>query len=356
MQTFEELKKHYGGLDTPTASVKIGGTELWNSGLFTVTEIRIEMSCGEAAGYAGIRLDELAHESDLTGRLDKLLQLGETVSVALGYAGRVKQVFLGYLSGVAYEMGPRWEQAPLRIQLDCLDVKGLMRPVRCFASGGKQSKLVSEILGRAAYRDALGKKKTAIIPASRDTEMLWDGWSDCEMLCRIARRQHFLFYCAGGETHFREDEPAGAPVAALEWGDAADTLSLHYSMDKLVGRVQVAGANQKGERVKAEVKRGAKTPHAGRSLSGRLPPEGECLPLAGASTPETLRAEAEARMREHEKEYATGSSEGVGLPELLPGAAVTVRGAGLGGSAMLLETVHTLEAGGYRTACRFRLL
>lgn len=355
-QSYQILYEKYGGFETPGVSVSLNGTELTERTELAVLEAHLTLSTGREAGAAELLLGDFAHQADLTVKLKGLFQLGNTVRVSLGYGKKRTQVFLGYLSGLDYELAEDCRESPVSVRLYCLDVKGLMMTACSLDAGGKQSALVRAVLDKAAYIPFIAKKETTAIPGAQDAALLRDGRSDWALLCEIAGRQGFAFYCAAGTLHFGADAPAGQPVCELKWGELAQTMTLSYSMEGLLAGTTLYAADSAGKRLSATAPLSRAPRHAGDRLHSVLPKQGASLPFPEARTPAALKFAADTRMRDAEKNYATARTESLGLPELLPGAAVTATGAGLGGKAVVTEAVHRFSEGSYRTECTLRLL
>ena len=156
--TYRSLQTKYMDFSLPQASVCFGlnNTTLKSIAAdMVVNDISIELTCGFEASIARFRIYNVYDSS--TGQfrysaLKKHLYMGNSLSISMGYAGKLETVFVGFVAGVSF--GYQRGDLPY-IEVSGMDAKGIMMAggYACQLTADNYADAVSEILRRTAYEE-----------------------------------------------------------------------------------------------------------------------------------------------------------------------------------------------------------
>lgn len=153
---YEDLKSKYGSFQNPVVKVEVEGTEISKSkdGL-TVGNLEVESTSGFEAGIASFVIYGAYNTNTCEfeyKRVKQFVMLGAQVSISVGYASLVKEVFCGFISQVNFFF--QEDETP-GIRVNCMDVKGVMM-ANCYSKqmiSMSYSEGVQEIFNSETYTD-----------------------------------------------------------------------------------------------------------------------------------------------------------------------------------------------------------
>ncbi len=140
---YETLQKEYGNFVGPRANAVINGNSIRDSKLF-LANVVIENTCNYEASIASFCLYEtydIENRKFKTDDFQKMVQLGATVELSVGYEAKETMVFVGYIAKVAFHVDT---ETPACVEITALDIKAMMM-------AGKRSKQLEE----EYYSDAI---------------------------------------------------------------------------------------------------------------------------------------------------------------------------------------------------------
>lgn len=151
---YEDLKSKYGSFQNPVVKVEVEGTEISKSkdGL-TVGNLEVESTSGFEAGIASFVIYGAYNTNTCEfeyKRVKKFVMLGAQVSISVGYASLVKEVFCGFISHVNFFF--QKDETP-GIRVNCMDIKGIMM-ANCYSKqmlSTSYSEGVQEIFNSETY-------------------------------------------------------------------------------------------------------------------------------------------------------------------------------------------------------------
>ena len=371
---FSNLKQTYESFREPKAMVFIDGKELDDEQTIAVTDVEVELTSGYEAAIATITLTGAYDTESKTFEIKKTKQfmyLGSTVVVYLGYGRVVREVFRGFIAKVHFIVPDISGEEPPRVELTCMDVKGLMMANRHSKKLKSlyYSDAVKEIL--EAYpifqeRDSSGslfmEMNVGTTPdkppggaggqnqtTDRRVEMVEE--SDYDFMVKAAKRYNFDFFAVGKTLYFVEAKKNQTPLIVLKPNSGMVNIDVGYDMTGLVKEVVVRNIDMaQGKYIGDKKKISNKI-----SLGNKAKPliEKQSLVYIDPTTDSKEEAGYRASYLMETIGYRLGNVTGefLGMPELVPGRFITLEGFGtpLNNKFYLTNVRHIYEDGKYRT-------
>lgn len=121
--TYEDLKKQYDYFRMPIVKITVKGKDISadKAGL-AISDIEVENTCGFEASIATFWIYNCYEDGSF--QIDKkYIAIGSCVSISIGYASSVREVFRGFISKVNFSF--RQGEMP-GVEVTAMDVKGIM--------------------------------------------------------------------------------------------------------------------------------------------------------------------------------------------------------------------------------------
>lgn len=187
--------------------------------------------------------------------------------------------------------------------------------------------------------------------------------SDFQFLEKLAKRNGRELYAFDRDLNFRppaNDEAAGV---TLEWGKGLVSFAPEINIAEQVSGIEVRGWDVKAKKEIVGVAASGDEP--GRDSGRRSGAEfvkvicrhsGELKVRVPVYSKQEAERRAKAMLKERSELLVQGGGESVGLPELLAGTNVELRGLGqmFSKTYYVQQSTHTLDASGYRTTFRVK--
>ena len=153
-QDYSSLQSKYRDFSLPQVAVLLDGETLTSiDPNMLINEVSVELTCGYEASIARFRIYNVYDSK--TGKfrfsnLKKHLLMGASLTISMGYAGKLEIVFVGFVAGVTF--GYQEGDLPY-IEVNGMDAKGIMMAGRYATqlSADNYADAVSEILRRTGY-------------------------------------------------------------------------------------------------------------------------------------------------------------------------------------------------------------
>ncbi|MCR5467355.1 MAG: hypothetical protein K6F37_00200 [Lachnospiraceae bacterium] len=148
---YETLQKEYGNFVGPRANAVINGTSIRDSKLF-LGNVVIENTCNYEASIATFMVFETYDAENhkfKTDEFSKIIQLGATVEISVGYEAKETMVFVGYIAKVAFHVDT---ESPACVEVTALDIKAMMM-------AGKRSMQLEDEYYSDAVKTLLGDSR-----------------------------------------------------------------------------------------------------------------------------------------------------------------------------------------------------
>ncbi|MFA5384758.1 MAG: hypothetical protein WC364_08870 [Eubacteriales bacterium] len=199
---------------------------------------------------------------------------------------------------------------------------------------------------------ASGYRKVKYPDVKQDQE------SDFEFLTRLAQRNHFEFFVFGRTLYFRAPANDEDPILSLEWGKTLISFSPELDLTNQVSEVEVRGWDVTAKKeITGTAKKGDEQgTDSGRKTGSELIQNAyntkiiEHIRLPLFSQEEADRM-ARTILNRHAEGLVKGAGQTIGIPELLAGKNIELKGLGTKFSkAYYIEsTSHVISGSGYQT-------
>lgn len=369
MLEFKQLKEKYKDFEQADFEVYINEKEISENkaGAF-INFIEVELSSGYDASIASFQIHNCFCEYPGYFELDnikKYIQIGSSVDIFLGYQYTVKEVFLGFITRVNFIYEDRNDPY---IQVTAMDVKGIMM-ANSYAKVLKAtsySEAVKEILSQTAYEklvnesiirkleisDTPDKKEGGQNNEQKNITIDMVSESDYEFVVRAAKRFHYEFYIHCGIVYFRKAKSEQNILLELGVETGLLELDVGYDISGLVSQIEVRAMDQgKGENVSAAKKLNNKI-STGNKAKSLMSGSKRVWIDAAIISKEDAGKRAEYLAEDISYQFAALQAKLVGLPELVPGNFIKIKGLNIpmDNQFYVTKVTHRIElAGGYHT-------
>ena len=187
-----------------------------------------------------------------------------------------------------------------------------------------------------------------------------DGKSDFQFLSELAQQNYFEFFISGETLYFRAPKYDREPVVTLEWGKSLISFSPEVNVANQITTVEVRGwdpVNKKeflgiaeaGDEL--EKKQRGNRQSGGelvQKIYGKSPDLSLSYPVSSQQEADQL---AKSILNQHAEGLVTGSGETIGIPKILPGENIFLKGLGkkFSKSYYIESSNHSISSSGYRT-------
>ena len=367
MAAFEytNLKKEYDNFSYPLMLLTVNGKDISkNKAGFKVSDIEVEMTSGFEASIATFWIYDCYDKTKSEFKFDDLksyIFLGSCVIINLGYGTRVREVFRGFISRVNYIF--REGDIP-GVEVTVMDVKGAMMA----GSSVKQlkansfSEAVKEIFQNLAYTKLQASQIITKLDISDTPDKLKAGGvgqdtasdktiemvseSDYEFVVKAAKKFNFEFFSVGGTVYFRKAKNNKEILMELGPGDGLRSFDVGYDLTGLVEKIEVRSIDVgKGKAITSSKKLQNKVSQGNKAKP--LLKQTEKVYIDPTVTSQVEAGyRAEYLMEDISYRLGTLEAEFIGLPELVPGRFMKLKGLGTGASnTFYLTTVrHIMDS------------
>ncbi len=350
---FGDLKNKYDLFREPKVAVSIDGKDIKGEDGLAVAAAEIELTAGYEASMATLTLtgcyDPDSRSFDIK-KTKQYLYMGSSVIVYLGYGSSLREVFRGFIARVHFLIPQFIEDEIPKIELTCLDVKGLLMANRHSKRLKSQyySDAVREVLEANSFimqKDSSGSNFTELNinntpdkpqgasgggtggggtqqTTDRRVEMVEE--SDYDFIVKAAKRYNFEFFVVGGNLYFIEAKKNTDPLIELNPLMGMIDLDVGYDITGLVKSVVVRNIDmEQGKYIGNKMKSKSKI-----SMGNKAKPliENQSLVYIDPTTDSKEEAGYRAAYLMNNVDYRLGSVTGVfvGMPEIIPGRFITL--------------------------------
>ena len=313
--TYAKLMSKYGQFRVPAWKILIEGKEL--PGYAGVEQLSVTLSLEGASAVSFTVAGAYDRKSSgFQKDVKSMLKLGAKVNVKLGYGSALTEVFQGYISGVGVE----FSDTPV-LSITAMDVRRLMM------EGTSREEVHVVTTYSAAFQEVM-KRYSALCPSlevdatdADEITQIVQRTSDYDFVTRnLAKKADREFFVLGDKAYFREPAKVTKPILTLTWGEGVQ----HFSRSSLYQnlKITVIGFDPDNkEAVKAQVTE--KSDEEQKAVGAQ---HETVIPDPDAQEAAKAKKRAEKEARERKRRAQTGSVSCVGLPELVPGRFVALKG------------------------------
>jgi phage protein D len=324
---FDGLSSKYGAFLTPRVQIKIGGKNFDKEGI-VVPHVEIDLTSGFKANVACFPVFGLINEDErkFTETATDLCPLGAPVDISVGYGSELERVFFGFVYSVTCKL-PKSGDGFGSVVVRCMDVKGIMMNNQHYAQREDRSvgDLVRGILEKSPYNryyDSLivGRTPQGEVPITLTDE------SDYGFVVRSAKKLNYEFFVSQDTVYFRTAESQNSSMLTLRSGFGLEAVNVEFSTWGAASSIEVRNTSiDTGEPIIGTATSDA-CRSSGSSAAQALKGAHKVFVDSTAGTPSEAESMARALLATHERRFCVATFVCVGLPELVPGRFVTVKG------------------------------
>ena len=403
MAEFElkKLREKYEDFNSPLVSVEVEGKKISREehGV-RVTDCEVELTSGYEAAIAEVSIVGAYNgdEFDIQ-KIKNVIAMGSSIRVSYGYGASVREVFRGFIARVNFVIPKSTYDMPY-IKITAMDIKGNMMANR--HSKRLNSKYFSDAVKEVIeanpfydYKDEQQKNFTTLVidntpdkpegsgdagegagggipgagaaggglpggggagggaegEKADDVRVEMVEESDYEFIVKAAKKFNFEFFTVGGTLYFIKAKKNEDILMELTPGEVVRSLDVGYDITGLVGQVEVRNVDSdKGSFVGKTQKLNGKI-----SIGNKAKPliTNQALVYIDPTAQDKESAGYRAEFLSSRASYKLGNLQAntIGLPELIPGRFVEIKGAGVpvNNTFYITRVKHVLYKSEYTT-------
>lgn len=365
----DNLRSKYGNFVRPRVLLEVDGKDFDKNKVgLSVSDIEIELSAGYEASIATFVIYnafDVNNSKFKVEDLKKVIMLGSSISLAVGYANSAVDVFYGFVSKINFTYDG--ESATPGVQITAMDAKGIMmannhsRQLKADNYGDAVREIFDEPVYNSMENSGIIKGKIiADTPdkkpgESSDSSSASDktieivGESDYEFIVKAAKKFNYDFFIHLGKIVFRRAKATKDVLMDL----APDSkiirhLDVEYDISGIVETVEARGMNTAdGKVISAKEKASNKISLGNKAKS--LIKKSEKVYLDTTIQSDTdAKNRAQSLMEMISYRYGSVECTTMGIPDLLPGYFINLSGVGTAVSNKFYVTTvkHKLDGSG----------
>ncbi|MCG8364047.1 MAG: hypothetical protein MJA27_12040 [Pseudanabaenales cyanobacterium] len=369
------LEQKYQNLYTPTFEILVEGQDILKAGV-EVISVNVDNTLDGADTFSFTVFNAF----DTTQRkilwFEGLFSFGKEVEIKFGYAKETKTLMIGLITSVKVDFP---SGSPPQMEVSGFDYSFLMMKE-------KKPRSWKDTTDSNVAKSIAAEYKLEISPDGNNTftskEPIEDSEiefeqivkqekeSDFEFLKRLAERNYYELFVFNKTLYFRKPAYKSDPVVNLEWNKSLVSFSPELNIAEYAAQVSVTGQdtlNQKNIVATAKLN----TPEIkkqemqqtldillnfitlnfitrSKSIRPELLREQVKQPVASEKHAENL---AKSILLKRNEERLKGNGESIGVPDILAGANIELKGLGsqFSQTYYIEKTNHTISSSGYRT-------
>ncbi len=366
---FESLYKRYKNFYYPSVRIYLGDQDPIQDKKMnlSIVDVDVQITSDLKASIASFSIAGM-YDPDTgafsVGKTKKYLILGISVKILMGYSADMTEVFRGYVARIEFSYN---DESPMdiNVKVTAMDVKGIMMANNSSKrlKASYYSDAVKEILNQSPYQTLQNNEVITSIDVtdtpdkppggtqqdnSVDLRIEMVAESDYDFVCKAAKKFNYEFFSVGGNIVFRKAKANTQELAEFFPSNIIITYDISYDITGLPGEVKVRTLDI-GKASKIEVK---KKNNGKFSLGGKAKPivSGQSYVYIDSTINTQADAETRANYLLEEMSYRLGSIRMtiVGIPEIVPGRFITLKGFGdaLSNKYYITDVHHTYTLGG----------
>ena len=348
---FSALEKKYHNFYAPAFEVNIEGENLFRMGV-EISSVTVDNTLEGADSFTLL----VSNSYDITRRelkwMDSIFEPGKNIEIKLGYTDKFMTMLVGLVTSVRASF-PASGMPFLEVtgfDLSHKMMKG--RQSYPWPANIKDNEIAGKIASKYSLGSSIEDTKVKYPDVKQDQE------SDFEFLTRLAQRNHFEFFVFGRTLYFRAPANDEDPILSLEWGETLISFSPELDLTNQVSEVEVRGwdVTAKKEIIGTAKKGDEQGTDSGRKTGSELVQNAyNTKIIEHIRLPLFFQEEADRMARtilnRHAEGLVKGAGQTIGIPELLAGKNIELKGLGTKFSkAYYIEsTSHVISGSGYQT-------
>lgn len=341
--TYDDLVKAYDNFTAPVLEIYVGdGAEDVIKGKeIAVDSVQIALSVEAAASlsFQIVNAFELPDYS-VKPEVKDSFSVGTVVKAALGYGSDITTVFMGYVT----EYRTVYQTTPT-VFVTAMDLRKLLMENR------RENYKFEKQKYSTVFRTVLGNYKMLyeqlhVDDVDVEAEALQDG-SDYQFIkAELCSKSQKDFYVVGGDVYFKTPEKNKDAFFTLEWGK--NLISFQRGKGYCYKQIKVSsgGEDKTGSEAVEVVRTEEDTPALTENT------QTEAWVIEPNMDTNILQNCLDKKVKEKEQKNDTGTGNTIGLPELVPGRYIEIKGVDSedAGIYYITGVIHSFGNDGFSTS------
>ena len=348
--SYKTLESRYKAFLAPDFVIHVGSMKL-DSKAVPISDLEVKMDL-QSAGYARFTVQSLYDykESTWVSKLITGIDIGQLVSVEVGYAGDLTQIFLGFVD--SYTVDFRASSTP-SVSITAMDGMVILNHDKHEISFGnmKEDAAIRQLIKDCKLDDVVKKVTFDPIVGEGKNEEKGVRISIGKFIAQKAAECFYSFCIINGELIFKNLMDNKKSLMTLTMGMDLRSFSRTVNLkSRMVDSVRVVST---GDTATKEMIEGKSSPIEG---SGKAP--GDMKLLKGSTltvnvgelrTVEECQKYAKTILRTLTFGYLEADAECIGYPQMTPGRYITLQGLDKrsNGDYFVTSVVHSFSQDGY---------
>ncbi|QWH88424.1 phage late control D family protein [Bacillus toyonensis] len=350
----EQLAGIYNNFYAPAFEIEIEGKNIVEMGI-EVISVSVDNVLNDADYFTFTVNNAFDVIQQDVKWLNQFFTFGKKVKVKMGYVNSLEEIFVGLITSVRTKF--QSDGIP-QIEISGFDLSYcMMKGLKAYSWENVRHSDIVRKIGEEGY-----KLKSVI----ENTQVMYpkvikkDGTSDFKFLRELAEKNYFEFFVFGETLHFRTPIYNKEPIVTLEWGKSLVNFNPEINIANQVTKVEVRGWNPVTK--KEFIGRAKVGDELGKDYKNNRRSGGELVqeickePIELTVTYPVFSQEeadklAKSILNQHAEGLVTGSGETIGIPKIMSGENIFLKGLGkkFSKSYYIERSNHSINGSGYRT-------
>lgn len=353
--SYSSLKSKYSQFKAPTVEITVAGTKLVSGAKFSIQNLAVDLTSEyEASGCSFSIVDAYEFQNTNFESKAKKIGVGDSVEVEIGYI-RTESVFKGYVNAVRYVFDK--DGIVGEIQIECMDVKGLMMKNRRmeFFTQKSADAVLKEILKDTPVSSYISGKKIDSCPED-EIPLRSNMQTDYDIIVEQASKLGFEFFVSQGKVVFRKKESVSSSIMDLEPEFGIFELRSECSAQKLVKTIEVRSTDPETGKVITGSASLSGTFSKGSNGSKVIGNSKQVFYEPGLKDAAEAKRRAEARIKAISDTFGYLEVTCIGIPEIGPGRFINIKklSDNVNGKYYITSVRHSMTGGEYVTSFKGR--
>jgi len=355
---YTELAKKYDNFYAPVFEIKLDGADIQQKGV-EIVSVNVDNTL-EGADQFTFTVNNVFDVADRQLRwIDELFNFGKKIEIKMGYSDKKKTTLL--MVGIITSIKTNFPAGGLpQLEISGYDLSYCMMKVKKSRSkaDAKYSEIIQTIASEYGLKGQIEDTQIKYPKVEKKEEE-----SDFDFVTRLAKDKNFEFFVFEDRLYFRLPANDESAVVTLEWGKSLVSFSPEINISQQVSEVEVKGWDvQSKKEIIGRAKRGDEVGAERNGKSGSDLVQSICkekiverVQLAVYSQAEA-DARAKAILNQRAEGLLKGNGESIGLPEILAGKNIELKGLGrkFSSTYYIEKANHSITSSGYKTTFNVR--
>ena len=362
------LEKKYQNLYAPAFEILVEGQDILKAGV-EVISVNVDNTLDGADTFSFTVFNAFNPiDREINSFVNDVLVFDAEVEIKFGYGSQLKTIMVGIITAVKINF-PSGGTPQVDVSGFDISYRMMKEKQPRYWYKKKDNEIVQDIAKEYELKTSLAaeypffQKQKTIDDTNPEYEQTvkQEKENDFEFLTRLAERNSYEFFVFNDVLYFRKPRYKSKPIITLEWQVSLVSFAPDFNIAERVYQVDVIGQNTTDEKknitatarifndeiVKIFVNK-LKQTGSGENTTEQLLKEQVKQPVDSEEHAKNL---AKSILLKKHEDVLKGSGESIGIPDLLAGTNIDLKGLGSQFSNIyyIEQTNHSISSSGYKT-------